>query len=290
MTAENRVNSRLRKVNPPTQIHGVKSEKSDENSYFKVYDLTFSEPTPEEEKQADNLAIAAKGTGKDALDQLTLTISGNEFAIALQASLLDAVRDLLRYELKKVGTGGGGDNKEIFKRRGHPEVKLIFLQKRAERENGYTRLKGEISFDLMDFVDTADKVSPTQKLIQQADIVSLSKKIKSIFTPEFSWSRGKEILVYHDWGRGYNLQIYCEQKEEGIRIAKAVCQIQNHTIKDEFLKLSQSLITDNKKPILEEEVVLGKKVKRKRYRPTGTVYFSHATLHLPTYGTKTVLA
>ncbi len=289
MSAESRVNNRLKKVNPPTLIQGVQSAKDDENSYFKVYDLTFSEPTPEEEKQAGDLAIATKGTQKDALDKLTLTISGNESAIALQASLLDAMRDLLRYELKKIGIGGG-DNKDIFKRRGHPEVKLVFYQKQAEIEKDYTRLKAEISFDLMDFVDTANKVSATQKLIKDEDVKSLSKKIKSIFTHDLNWLKGKKIVVYHDWARGYNLQIYCDQEAEGIQIVKAICQIQNHTIKNEFLKLSQPLITDNKNPIPKEEVVLGKKVKQKRYRPIGTVYFSHATLTLPTYGTKIILA
>ncbi|MGB8691449.1 MAG: hypothetical protein WCD53_29570, partial [Microcoleus sp.] len=107
MSAEKKVKSRLKKVNEPTKIEGQSIDKAAESSYFSVYDLQFSEPTAAEIKAAADKAAKDKETAKDNLDKLTLTISGNEFAIALQASLLDAVRDLLRYELEKLKLGSG---------------------------------------------------------------------------------------------------------------------------------------------------------------------------------------
>ncbi|MEG4977212.1 hypothetical protein, partial [Microcoleus sp. K4-B3] len=233
-----------------------------------------------------------KKVGKETLDTLTLTISGNEFAIALQASLLDAFRDLIRYELRKIKPGGEEpEGKQGIERLGHPEVKLWFFEKRTDVTAGYTPLKGEISFDLMNFVDSSDLIkSGTSQLIKESDIKKLSNQIKAIFTSAFKWERGKKMIVYHDWQRGYSLQILCKTEAEGVRIVKEVLKIQGHEIKSEFLKLNQPVGTPRPTiPTTKEEEVLGKKRKHKRYRPESTVYYSYATLHLPSYGQKIAL-
>lgn len=291
MSAERKVKNRLRRVNEPTKIEGKSVDKSAENSYFSVYDLEFSEPTPKEEAEAAAKAESDKGSRKDAVDKLTVTISGNEFAIALQASLLDAMRDLLRYELKKIKSGEGDGGKERIKRSGHPEVKLFFFQKRAESTPGYTPLKGEISFDLMNFVDSvALAKNSSSQLIKEPDIKKLSAQIRAVFTAIFKWERGKKMVVYHDWQRGYSLQIFCKTEAEGVRIVKQILRIQGHELRSEFLKINEPI--GNPKPTMpavKEEEVLGKKRKHKRYRPEGTVFYSHATLHLPSYGQKIAL-
>jgi len=294
MSAEKKVRNRLKRVNPPTRISGQSERIISEHNYFAVYDLEFTEPTAAELKAAAEKAEQSKkGTGKDALDTLTLTISGNDFAIALQASLLDAIRDLLRYELKKIKGGSEEESgKQGIERTGHPEVKLWFFEKAADVTPGYTRLKGEISFDLMNFVDSSNLAkSGISQLIKESDIKKLSAQIKTIFTEAFKWERGNKIVVYHDWGRGYAFKIACKSEAEGVRIVKEVLKIQGHEIKTEFLKLNQPIGTPKPTiPTPQEEEVLGKKRKHKRYRPTSTVYYSYATLHLPSYGQKIVLA
>ena len=292
MSAESKVRNRLKRVNEPTRIKTQSQEKISEYSYFSVYDLEFSEPTEAEQKLAAEKAARDRGTGKNALDSLTLTISGNEFAIALQASLLDAFRDLIRYELKKIKAGEDEEGgKQGVERSGHPEVKLWFFEKRTDATPGYSPLKGEISFDLMNFVDSSELAKPGKsQLIKESDIKKLSTQISAIFTSGFKWERGKKMVVYHDWQRGYSLQILCRTEAEGVRIVKEVLKIQGHEILPEFLKLNQPIGTSRPTiPVVREELVLGKKRKHKRYRPESTVYYSHATIHLPSFGQKIAL-
>jgi hypothetical protein len=295
MSAEKKVRNRLKRVNPPTRISGQSERIISQHNYFAVYDLEFTEPTAAELKAAAEKAEQSrKGTGKNALDTLTLTISGNDFAIALQASLLDAIRDLLRYELKKIKGGDSeeGSGKQGIERAGHPEVKLWFFEKAADVAPGYTRLKGEISFDLMNFVDSSNLAkNGISQLIKESDIKKLSAQIKTLFTENFKWERGKKIVVYHDWGRGYAFKIACKSESEGVRIVKEVLKIQGHELRPEFLKLNQPIGTPKPTiPTPKEEEILGKKRKHKRYRPESTVYYSYATLHLPSYGQKIALA
>ncbi|MEG4883011.1 hypothetical protein QUB75_19720 [Microcoleus sp. K1-B6] len=295
MSAETKVRNRLKRVNPPTRIAGQSEQKISEHSYFAVYDLEFTEPSEAELKAAAEKAEQTKKRdGKKSLETLTLTISGNEFAIALQASLLDAIRDLVRYELKKLKLAGADDEdgKQGIERAGHPEVKLWFFEKRADATPGYSPLKGEISFDLMNLVDSSNLANKgSSQLIKESDIKALSAKIKTIFNEGFKWERGKKIVVYHDWGRGYSLKIACKTEAEGVRIVKEVLKIQGHEIKTEYLKLNQLIGTPKPTiPAVKEEEILGKKRKHKRYRPEGTVYYAYATLHLPSYGQKIALA
>ncbi|MBD0339411.1 MAG: hypothetical protein ICV61_00475 [Microcoleus sp. Co-bin12] len=256
-----------------------------------MYDLEFAQPTEAEQKLAQERAAPAKGTGKNALDRLTLTISGNDFAIALPASLLDAMRDLIRYELKKLQLASDEWGKQGVERLGHPEVKLWFFEKRSDATPGYSPLKGEISFDLMSFVDSSElaKTGKSQ-LIKESDVKKLSTKINAIFTSNFKWERGKKMVVYHDRQGGYSLQILCKTEAEGVRIVKEVLKIQGHEILPEFLKLNQPIGTSRPTiPVVSEEVVLRKKRKHKRYRPESTVWYSYATIHLPSFGQKIVL-
>ncbi|MEG4225540.1 hypothetical protein QUA35_06665 [Microcoleus sp. N9_B2] len=294
MSAEKKVRNRLKRVNEPTRISGQSQEKISDYTYFSVYDLEFVEPSEAELKAAaEKAAQTKKGTGKTALDTLTLTISGNEFAIALQASLLDAIRDLLRYELGKLKLAGADENgKQGIERAGHPEVKLWFFEKRADATPGYSPLKGEISFDLMNLVDSSHLASKgSSQLIKESDIKALSAKIKTVFNEGFKWERGKEMIVYHDWQRGYSLQIHCKSEAEGTRIVKEVLKIQGHEIRTEYLKLNKLIGTPKPTiPTVKEEEILGKKRKHKRYRPEGTVFYAYATLHLPSYGQKIALA
>jgi hypothetical protein len=266
MTAEKKVRKRLEGQNKPTKVDGREGlKKHSELSFFDVYDLEFE--------------------GEDKDDKITLTISGNKFAIALQASLLDAFRDLIRHELKNIKGGDSADNPDRIKRSGHPEVRLFFFQKAADTVNGYRPLKGEISFDLMEYVDSPQLALATGlRQIKEADIARISKKIREVFPPTFKWERGKKIIVYHDWARGYSFQIQCNSSTEGQRIANQVLKIQGHVADKRYLKLNE-LVSPSSKQLPEgEAVILGRKVKHRRYRPEGTVWYSHATIRLPSFG------
>lgn len=265
--AQNRVERRLGKVNPETKVEGKVVKTPDEKSFFDVFQLEFENP-------------------EDKDDVFETTIAGNKFAIALQASMMDAMWDLMQYGLKKI-KASGDSNPDKLKRSGHPEVRLFFFEKRTDVTPGYTPLKGEISFDLMDLVDSSALKNSANQLIKESDIKKLSAKIRAIFTPSFKWERGKKMVVYHDWARGYDFKIMCKSETEGVRIATEILKIQGHELRSEFLKLNQLIGTAKPTiPIPKEEDVLGKKRKHKRYRPEGTVYYSYATLHLPSYGQK----
>jgi hypothetical protein len=266
--AENRVERRLGKVNPETKVDGKEAKTPNEKSFFDVYQRELENP-------------------EDKDDVFETTIAGNKFAIALQASMLDATWDLFRHVFKKI-KASGDSNPDKIKRSGHPEVRLFFFEKRTDVTLGYTPLKGEISFDLMNLVDSSTLTKDsTNQLIKESDIKQLSAKTRAVFTPSFKWERGKKMVVYHDWARGYDFKIMCKSETEGVRIATEILKIQGHTLRSEFLKLNQLIGTSKPTiPIPKEENVLGKKRKHKRYRPEGTVYYSYATLHLPSYGQK----
>jgi hypothetical protein len=265
MTAEKKVRKRLEGQNKPTKVSGREEiKKGSEQSFFDVYDLEFED---------------------DDRDKITLTISGNKFAIALQASLLDAFRDLIKHELKKVKGGDEREGSDKIKRSGHPEVRLFFFQKASDATNGYRPLKGEISFDLMEYVDSPQLALGTGlEQIKEADINRISKKIRELFPPTFKWERGKKMIVYHDWGRGYSLQIQCNSSTEGQRLVSQILKIQGHTADKRYLKLNE-LISPSSKQLPEgDAMILGRTVKHRRYRPEGTVWYSHATMRLPSFG------
>lgn len=85
-TTAARITRILEKNDPVTRIAGQSDAKLSEQSYFEVYELTL-------------------GKGDEEEEETKLLISGNEVFIALQASLLPAIQQLIRAELSKADLG-----------------------------------------------------------------------------------------------------------------------------------------------------------------------------------------
>ena len=83
-TSEAKVNRILQKGDPITRIAGQSNAKVSDQSYFEVYELVLD---------------------KDSEEETKLIISGNEVFIALQASLLPAIQQLIRSELARADLG-----------------------------------------------------------------------------------------------------------------------------------------------------------------------------------------
>ncbi|MEG4801593.1 hypothetical protein QUB63_17035 [Microcoleus sp. ARI1-B5] len=83
-TSEAKVNRILQKSDPITRIAGQSDAKVSDQSYFEVYELVLD---------------------KDGDEETKLLISGNEVFIALQASLLPAIQQLIRAELARADLG-----------------------------------------------------------------------------------------------------------------------------------------------------------------------------------------
>lgn len=82
-TTEAKVRRILEKNDPVTRIAGQSDAKLSEQSYFEVYELVLD---------------------KDG-DEVKLLVSGNEVFVALQASLLPAIQQLIRHELARADLG-----------------------------------------------------------------------------------------------------------------------------------------------------------------------------------------
>lgn len=259
MDGEEKVKRRLRAKNRPTEIRGEVSPKVSEANFFDVSELTFKEEDGED---------------------LSIVISGNEFSIALQASLCDAIKQIVRFEISRLKLNGDSSKSDKIKRSGHPEVRLFFFQKASLAAKGYQPLKGEISFDLMNFVDSPQLPG---ELIKQADITFLSGKIKELFT-NYQWQRGKKIVTYHDWGRGYQLQLQVNTQTEGIKIIQQILKIQNHPFEKKYVKISEPVFPEAKQMPEGEYIIAGRKTKHKRFMPEGEVIYSYGRITLPSSG------
>ena len=95
-TSESKVNRILQKSDPITRIAGQSDAKVSDQSYFEVYELVLNKAS-EDNKDKKN--------SKDKEEEIKLIISGSEVFIALQASLLPAIQQLIRAELARADLG-----------------------------------------------------------------------------------------------------------------------------------------------------------------------------------------
>lgn len=274
MSAEKKVRNRLKKVNEPTRISGKSVDKAAENSYFSVYDLEFSEPTKKEEAEAAAIAERNKGTRKDAVDKLTVTISGNEFAIALQASLLDAMRDLIRYELKKIDISGSKSdrNSDVRMLSKHPKLYLYFEE---ERSNTKIRPRdGKISIRLMN--ETDDTISTVK-------LKKIAAKIKEIFggSSGYFWEKGKRYANYNHWELGYKLQLLSPSIAKAEVFIQDILRIQGHEFAKTRMTYSQNQAEAQAFPAKpSKKRVLGEEVDLPARRPNCKVKFRYAYVEI----------
>lgn len=150
-----------------------------------------------------------------------------------------------------------------------PIVTLYFQQDREAVAPGYSPLRAEISFRLM---------NETEETLTQANLKNLALKIKNEFALNrgYTFNKGKNIALYNDKRNGYFLQIYVINEAEGIQIVRKVLSIQNHPYDEDKFRITQP--KRNSLNTVSNTIIAGDTYKKLRWRPTGTVRFQWASL------------
>ncbi|MCV3216030.1 hypothetical protein OGM63_21380 [Plectonema radiosum NIES-515] len=154
-----------------------------------------------------------------------------------------------------------------------PQVEIKFLQLYAEKEKDKEQLKGQISFRL------TDKKAET---ITNEDILTLAQKIKAKFaTPPFVWKKGKLLVSYSDWSKGYQFQLLVASKNEAKRIIEQVLDLQGHSPQWEFMNVVQNEAPEKSfDETPKNKIILGKEEKQPTKRREGNVRFQYAQIFL----------
>jgi hypothetical protein len=156
----------------------------------------------------------------------------------------------------------------------HPQVHLYFEEKATEADPGYSILRSQISFRLMN--ETTDTLT-------KAEATTLGTKIKSLFHAgaPFFWKRGKELASYVDQEKGYYFQILVFSETEAKKVIEQVLDIRGHSPNWKLLNIKKNAEPATTYPTVPvTKTIMGKPIKQPRKRPVGTVRFTSAVLML----------
>ena len=152
-----------------------------------------------------------------------------------------------------------------------PHIKLYFLEDGDDVAEGYSRVKGEISFKLIG--ETSESITP-------AKAESLAHKIRTAFATGsgFVWKKGRIKVSYLDKARGYDFRLLVTTEAEGRRVIEQVLDIQNHTPDWDNLSIAESRADFPITPPTRH--IYGKSRRLPRRRPRADVRFRVAELHI----------
>ncbi|MEM9448377.1 MAG: hypothetical protein AAGA75_07570 [Cyanobacteria bacterium P01_E01_bin.6] len=159
-------------------------------------------------------------------------------------------------------------------RRTKPQVLLFFQEDNGDIEEGFQPVTGRIAFRLMD--ETTDTMT-------NAKAIALANRVKTEFNgaSEQIWRKGRMMVTYADWERGYQLQLLCRDLPEGKNIIGKILDLQNHTPNWEYLNYSQNDEPSQAFPPLPPtDSILGEVRRLPRRRPIANVRFQYAILNL----------
>jgi hypothetical protein len=165
----------------------------------------------------------------------------------------------------------------------YPQVHLYFEERSNQVEPGYRALRSQVSFRL---------TGETASTLSVADATTIANKIKTLFVTgnRFFWKRGKLLFSYIDQSKGYYFQLLCFNETEAKKIIEQVLDIRNHTPEWKLLNYKTNDQPAASYPTVPPtKTILGKSYKQPRKRPVGTVYFTHAVVHIYGKPTPTVL-
>jgi hypothetical protein len=156
----------------------------------------------------------------------------------------------------------------------HPQIHLYFEEKYSEADPDYKPLRSQVSLRLMN--ETTDTLTNAESLV-------IANKIKTLFSTStpFFWKRGKELFSYIDQSKGYYFQLLCFSETEAKKVIEQVLDIRSHTPEWKLLNKKTNDEPVTSYPTIPiTKTILGKPYKQPRRRPVGTVYFTHAVLHI----------
>jgi len=183
---------------------------------------------------------------------------------------------------------------DVIRYSGIPEIILYFKGIDPSLPSKDQIITGRKSFRLTGYTDNPAILQKRQdlQLITQTDINRIGAKIRSIFrgSPPYTWLKGKKQVIYHDWSRGYNLNVYCSNHAEGERLVAAILSIRDLQIDETFLKYGEAKNPIKAYPPAQEIEILGEKHKTPERLPTASVVFQYTEIHLPTVRKTKIIA
>lgn len=152
-----------------------------------------------------------------------------------------------------------------------PQVRLHFSENTDELENGFAPIRSEITFRIK---------NETNETINETKAKAIANRIKAVLaTPPFTWQRGWSKATYLDKENGYDFRLLVSSKDEGIRVVKAVLDIQQDRFKPEIYQFSVREEPARAFPALpENKIIYGRSRRLPRQRPRGRVIFRRAEL------------
>ena len=183
---------------------------------------------------------------------------------------------------------------DVIRYSGVPEITLIFKGFDESKPPGKQRIKGEKSFRYIGYTDNPTKAQQRKdlELITQNDINRIGSKIKSIFggSSPYKWSKGRKQVVYHDWGQGYNFNVYALNYAEGERLIASILAVRDLQIDETFIKYGEAKNPAKAFPPVTEINILGKTKQTTERLPVCDVTFEYAKIYLPTIKETQVIA
>ncbi len=163
--------------------------------------------------------------------------------------------------------------KRTVKRSHRPRIILHFRESKASKRVKKNRTPGVISFRLMNETETSLN---TQK------IQLIAQRIKSKFaTPRYKWKKGKKLVSYNDWEKGYALQILTPNKNDARMLIEQILDIQGHSPEWEYMNnIANEAELQAYPDTRKKKTILGQQVETVQRRPSVTVEFEYALLYL----------
>ncbi|MBD2571067.1 hypothetical protein [Anabaena lutea] len=153
----------------------------------------------------------------------------------------------------------------------HPQIFLYFSQDRASVPDGLRPVEAEISFRVMGH--TKESMTPAKALPFASRIAEEFTELNKGIT----FNKGKQIVSYADPKNGLKtLKIFALSQAEGVDVIKKVCKILLLPFSDDLIGLSDKPKKSSVTKPVGNEVVYGKSVKKKRWRPSAKVRFRFA--------------
>jgi len=155
-----------------------------------------------------------------------------------------------------------------------PQIVMHFREDWQDIDPGYPAVEGEIGFRLMNQEDAT---------LSMTEALTYAQRVKTNFGAGggFVWRKGKQMVTYTDWNKGYQLQLLCRDRAEGRRVIEQVLDIQQHTPDWKKMNKTENEEPAERYPTIPPPVhVMGKSEQGQRERPIADVRFRSAILHL----------
>jgi hypothetical protein len=95
------------------------------------------------------------------------------------------------------------------------------------------------------------------------------------------WRKGRTMVTYTDWSKGYQLQLLCRSSTEGRALINQVLDVQSDTPDWKYCNVSDNEAAGTAyPPVPELDTIYGKARRQPRKRPVGDVRFQYATLNI----------